>query len=645
MSTVRQRKISFATVEEKEPASTIIGETDEDTENEVVERRKRRELSAGKWAKAPPQKWFANRVDVLRGFGLRYSAVELLLHGWIIALGVYMFFLLWGAGSLKDEAIKILTAFTSAIFDFLYGVQGSAAAFFLMGLLVWLGTVLYMRRPVDVLLIDFKTYRHKVMGGDPRNTHGYGVSYERFMQESKAALHTDGSKCFNEKALEFQEKILYSSCISEQALFPESILKEEVGQDGKDAELKSLNMKGAREEAEQMMFNAVEQVLEATKTKPSDVGILIVNCSLFCPTPSLSAMIVNKFKFRSDVISYNLGGMGCSASPISIDLAKRLLTSPHQRDTLALVVSTENITQNWYRGSDRGMLLSNTLFRCGAAAILLSNRSCDRSRARFKLLHTVRTHTGQSDDCYRAVFQEEDEEGIRGVRLQKQIMQVAGDSLKVNISTLGPLVLPISEQLRYLANMVARRAIRGQLPLPGPIRKAVQSIACSVVQMKAVQGFVGFKEPKKAKDNSVATPGCKPLYEAAKTPRGTSLQVALKKQLPPYVPNFTKAFEWICVHTGGRAVIDAIENNLELPAYYLEPSRLSLYKFGNVSSASIWYELEIVSELGNTCGTERPGGIQPPTPRRLQTGDKVWQIAFGSGFKCNSAVWMTLKDH
>merc|ERR1712048_938331 len=142
---------------------------------------------------------------------------------------------------------------------------------------------------------------------------------------------------------------------------------------------------------------------------------------------------------------------------------------------------------------DRGMLLSNTLFRCGAAAILLSNRSCDRSRARFKLLHTVRTHTGQSDDCYRAVFQEEDEEGIRGVRLQKQIMQVAGDSLKVNISTLGPLVLPISEQLRYLANMVARRAIRGQLPLPGQIRRAVQSIACSVVQMKAVQGFVGFR--------------------------------------------------------------------------------------------------------------------------------------------------------
>merc|ERR1719262_1187253 len=93
-------------------------------------------------------------------------------------------------------------------------------------------------------------------------------------------------------------------------------------------------MSGARLEAEQMMFNVVEQVLESTNTKPKDIGILIVNCSLFCPTPSLSAMIVNKFKFRSDILSFNLGGMGCSASPISIDLAKRLLSSQSQRNSL-----------------------------------------------------------------------------------------------------------------------------------------------------------------------------------------------------------------------------------------------------------------------------------------------------------------------
>ena len=31
-----------------------------------------------------------------------------------------------------------------------------------------------------------------------------------------------------------------------------------------------------------------------------------------------------------------------------------------------------------------------------------------------------------------------------------------------------------------------------------------------------------------------------------------------------------------------------MEKNLALPSHYLEPSRLSLYRYGNVSSASIW---------------------------------------------------------
>ncbi len=58
--------------------------------------------------------------------------------------------------------------------------------------------------------------------------------------------------------------------------------------------------------------------------KPRDIRILIVNCSLFNPTPSLAAMVINHFKLRSNIISYNLSGMGCSSSPISIDLARQV---------------------------------------------------------------------------------------------------------------------------------------------------------------------------------------------------------------------------------------------------------------------------------------------------------------------------------
>src|SRR5690242_6572586 len=91
--------------------------------------------------------------------------------------------------------------------------------------------------------------------------------------------------------------------------------------------------------------------MRKTGLKPTDIDILIVNCSLFNPTPSLSAMVtiatiyyilhhismsqfdisdcylqlINKYKMRSDIRNYNLSGMGCSAGVISVDLAKDLL--------------------------------------------------------------------------------------------------------------------------------------------------------------------------------------------------------------------------------------------------------------------------------------------------------------------------------
>ena len=48
--------------------------------------------------------------------------------------------------------------------------------------------------------------------------------------------------------------------------------------------------------------------------RAKDIDILVVNCSLFNPTPSLSAMIVNHFNMRSDVLSYNLAGVCCNSA-------------------------------------------------------------------------------------------------------------------------------------------------------------------------------------------------------------------------------------------------------------------------------------------------------------------------------------------
>lgn len=57
----------------------------------------------------------------------------------------------------------------------------------------------------------------------------------------------------------------------------------------------------------------------------------------------------------------------------------------------------------------------------------------------------------------RCVYQQADEEGNRGVKIGKELMEVAGRAMKVNIRALAPLVLPASEKLKYAVNMFQRK--------------------------------------------------------------------------------------------------------------------------------------------------------------------------------------------
>lgn len=71
------------------------------------------------------------------------------------------------------------------------------------------------------------------------------------------------------------------------------------------------------------------------------------------------------------------------------------------------------------------------------------------------------------------------------------------------------------------------------------------------------------------------------------------LRKVFKRDLKPYIPNFRKAFDHICIHTGGRAVIDEIERQLRLGDAVVEPSRATLYRYGGWEVwAEVWGSVE-----------------------------------------------------
>ena len=163
-------------------------------------------------------------------------------------------------------------------------------------------------------------------------------------------------------------------------------------------------------------------------------------------------------------------------------------------------------------------MVQNTLFRCGGAAVLLSNRWRDVFRAQFKLLTVMRSQY-VAPDSYDCVYQTEDSTGKLGVRLSKDIVKVAGRALELNFTNLGPYVLPISEQLKTVGSMIIRSGA------------------------KKFTAMTGIKIDK----------------------------------ITPYIPDFKRGIDHFCIHAGGRGVIDGIEKNMNLSHNHVAASRHALY--------------------------------------------------------------------
>ncbi|KAH0661361.1 hypothetical protein KY284_026292 [Solanum tuberosum] len=117
------------------------------------------------------------------------------------------------------------------------------------------------------------------------------------------------SSTFNDEAVHLQKKVLERSGYSDKTFIPEGIRR---------LPEKLLTFEESKKEIEKVMFGAIDDLLAKTKAKAREIVIVIVNIGI-------SSMIVNHYNLGSNVITYNISDMGCSAGLISIDLANQLL--------------------------------------------------------------------------------------------------------------------------------------------------------------------------------------------------------------------------------------------------------------------------------------------------------------------------------
>jgi len=400
---------------------------------------------------------------------------------------------------------------------------------------------------VVALLMVISIIRNRSKKECPVYIVDFSVHYppdEMKMSKELFVKQTIATGMFTDELVDFQKRVMYRTGLGDDTYLPSFFMTDNPS---------VASMELARKEAIDVIVGCCDSLFSKTGLRPEDINFVVSNCSLFCPTPSISAMIMNHYKMGSNVKNFQLGGMGCSAGLISIDLARDLLAV--YPNSTVLVFSTENITMNWYGGDVKGMLLSNTLFRVGGAAILLTNRTDLAQRAKYQLVTTVRVNTAASDEAYHSIYQQEDSHRIRGVKISRELSGQVQRALTKNFSILGRQILPLSEQIRYVWALLMKKIAGGE----------------------------------------------------------------------EYMPNFRKAFDHICIHAGGRAIIDGLEEAFKLTDEDCMPSRATLFRFGNTSSSSVWYELNYIEGRGD-----------------MHRGDITLQIAFGSGIKCNSVVFRAL---
>ncbi|KAG9457122.1 hypothetical protein H6P81_001630 [Aristolochia fimbriata] len=306
-------------------------------------------------------------------------------------------------------------------------------------------------------------------------------------------------------------------------------------------------------EAELLYFPVMDSLLAKTHLSPLHIDVLIVNCSGFGPSPSRTSMIVHRYKMRDDVKTFNLSGMGCSAGGIGIDLARNILQNRRGNKCSYAVVLSGEILST---GWYSGKDRRKLLLNCVfrmGSSAILLTNRDEAPKQRAKYKISRVLRTNRSLD---------DKAYLCGFRSEDD-EGITGFSIERTCQEAA------AETLR------ANVSVLGRFLLP---HSEIAKYVLSLIRKKL---FI----------NSSA--------EA------------------PYVPSFSSAIQHYCMPVSGLPMLKELGKGLKLRREEMEPAAMSLHRFGNQSSASMWYEMAYMEAKG-----------------RVKKGDKIWQLWIGSGTKC-----------
>ncbi|GIL63203.1 hypothetical protein Vafri_17330 [Volvox africanus] len=223
-----------------------------------------------------------------------------------------------------------------------------------------------------------------------------------------------------------------------------------------------MDIPSAMEEARMVICGALDELMARTGIKSQDVDILITSNSIFCPTPSLASMVVNRYNMRSDVQSYHLGGMGCANGTIAINLVRDMLQA--RPNSNLIFICSEVVSYCAYSGKDKARMVANAIFRMGATAVLFSNKASAGRVAKYRLEHTIRMHAGASDRAYRSMHWSPDSDGINGIYLSKDIVEEAGKVIEDVLRAITPKIMTWGQYGEAAAHLVRSRLLGQKLP-------------------------------------------------------------------------------------------------------------------------------------------------------------------------------------